>query len=207
MNIQTVKDQKGLYLVNDILSVPKNPLNKDYQEVQQWIANGGIVEQEDLLQEAKNKKLAELKNVRDLTNILPIDTLQGYEIINDIKSNNLVKFIFSTSPTGNTATEPNNILFSTNFGCLIDPNYYTQYSCLIIDSDGSKRKGYIAIDNTLAISLMNHYKERSINNIKVCNLIENQIEAATSLQELGEININYNENLTRFLESSTLNLI
>ena len=44
--INSVKLQSDGYLVNGILSVPMSEGNRDYQEVQKWIKNGGVVEPE-----------------------------------------------------------------------------------------------------------------------------------------------------------------
>lgn len=41
MNIITIKDLGNTYLVNDLISVPKDPLNKDYNEVIDWLAIPG----------------------------------------------------------------------------------------------------------------------------------------------------------------------
>lgn len=157
------------------------------------------------LQQAKDNKLAELKKIRDESNILPIDDLQGYEIVDDLKTETLVTFRFLTASTNNTATDPNNLLFKVMLTAASDPSYYLSYSCLIFNKDGSTRKGYVSIDGALANSLANHFSIRSTNNIKVVNNIKKQILAATSLSELGDVDIQYNENLTRFLSSSSLN--
>ncbi len=156
------------------------------------------------LQETKDEKLKELKQVRDKTNILPIDTLQGYEIIDGVKSNTLVGFRFLTEPTGNPVTEPTSILFGTLLAAAANPEFSLTYSGTIINEDNSLRKGYIAINGALAGSIQMHIAARATNNITICNDIEGQIEAASSIEELGNINIQYNDNLTRFLQSSIL---
>ena len=45
MQIQTVKQNKNNYLVNDEVFVPFDEGNKDYQEVQKYIEEGGIVKE------------------------------------------------------------------------------------------------------------------------------------------------------------------
>lgn len=62
MNIVKVKDKNNCFLVNEILSVPKDLGNTDYKEVLKWIENGGIVEPEFTLSEAIFKKLENLDN-------------------------------------------------------------------------------------------------------------------------------------------------
>ena len=62
MQITTVKKQKSGYLVNSSIFVPNDIYNSDYQAIQKWIGNGGIVELEFSLSEAISKKLQELDN-------------------------------------------------------------------------------------------------------------------------------------------------
>ena len=51
--IETVKNMKDAngtltgYFVNGTMSVPLDPANTDYQAVQEWIAEGGVVEPAD----------------------------------------------------------------------------------------------------------------------------------------------------------------
>jgi len=42
--INTVKQQENGWLVNGNMSVPDDKGNRHYQEVQEWIAEGGVVE-------------------------------------------------------------------------------------------------------------------------------------------------------------------
>ena len=41
MDIQTVKDKGEYYLVNDEISIPKAPGNRDYLAIQKWLAEEG----------------------------------------------------------------------------------------------------------------------------------------------------------------------
>lgn len=58
MNIDTVKLQSNGYLVNNTMSVPNDTANSDYQKVQEWIKEGGIVApeftEEELAQQAQD---------------------------------------------------------------------------------------------------------------------------------------------------------
>lgn len=65
MEIAKVKEAQLSYLVNDSFWVPKDQNNRHYQQIQKWIAEGGVVEKEDLLAKAKLKKIAEIKSIRD----------------------------------------------------------------------------------------------------------------------------------------------
>lgn len=69
MQIEKVRQIKSGFIVNDSMSVPNNPANSDYQTIQQWIVDGGIVEPEftdaELLQNAKDKKIGEINTYKD----------------------------------------------------------------------------------------------------------------------------------------------
>lgn len=69
MLIETVKEIQDIYLINSSISVPKDPKNKYFQEVIDWIASGGIVQpeftDEELLQKAKDIKKLEINKQRD----------------------------------------------------------------------------------------------------------------------------------------------
>jgi len=62
MNINTVKDLENSYLVNNVVDVPKNPTNRDYRKVQEWLSiEGNSVLPEYTLSELKDIKIAEIK--------------------------------------------------------------------------------------------------------------------------------------------------
>lgn len=63
MNITTVKQQENGYLVNDSMSVPNSPSNRHYVMVQEWIAEGGVVDPEFTVQELDAKNKAEAKQL------------------------------------------------------------------------------------------------------------------------------------------------
>ena len=66
MQINTIKQKQSGYLVNNSISVPNDSANSDYQAVQEWIAEGGVVEPEFSLDELKIKKIAEVKSAREI---------------------------------------------------------------------------------------------------------------------------------------------
>ncbi len=65
MKIVTVKESEDTYFVNNSISVAKISGAKGYDEVQEWIADGGIIEKEcsdeELLKKLKTKKILKLK--------------------------------------------------------------------------------------------------------------------------------------------------
>ena len=78
MGIQKIKQTKNGYLVNESTFVPNDPYNTDYQAVQEWIAEGGVVEPEFSLDELKIKKIAEVKSAREIFQYTNL-TVGGYE--------------------------------------------------------------------------------------------------------------------------------
>ena len=65
MEILTVKQLENVYLVNENMSVPMMEGNRHYQMVQEYIANGGVVEpefiEEELQMTSINKQIQEAK--------------------------------------------------------------------------------------------------------------------------------------------------
>lgn len=60
--INKVKKSGSGLMVNESFWIPKDEANSDYQAVQKWIADGGIIEPEFDLPELKSRKLLELDN-------------------------------------------------------------------------------------------------------------------------------------------------
>ena len=60
--INTVKIQSNGYLVNGSMSVPNEPSNRHYQDVQEWIANGGGVEPEFTEEEILAQQVSAINN-------------------------------------------------------------------------------------------------------------------------------------------------
>ena len=61
MEIQTVKIQGRGYLVNDIMSVPNDSANREYQLIQAWITEGNTPEPEFTQAELDAMALAKMK--------------------------------------------------------------------------------------------------------------------------------------------------
>lgn len=62
MNIQTVKISGNGYLINEKVYVPSDSKNKDYQEIQEWIANGGVMSPEFTSAEIKQNVILKIKS-------------------------------------------------------------------------------------------------------------------------------------------------
>jgi hypothetical protein len=61
MQITKVKEFKNFFIVNEVISVPKEPENPIYQKVKAWIDEGGTTENEFTLSEIKEKKIIEIE--------------------------------------------------------------------------------------------------------------------------------------------------
>lgn len=149
-----------------------------------------------LLQESKNSKITEIKQKRDQGNIQDMTSHQATELIpaenNTFTEGNLVYFSFRTAPTGNPATEPTAILTNImvkNNNLLsqgLDPIHYLSYSCAILEEENI-RKGYIKLDFELVKEIVSHMERRNSANIRHCNELEAQVEAATTIEEINNI--------------------
>jgi hypothetical protein len=65
MIIKTVKELANQYAVNVNTTVPKDPENTEFKEIQKWILDGGIVEEQDFLSEKKLSKKEAINAQRD----------------------------------------------------------------------------------------------------------------------------------------------
>ena len=64
MNIETVKvNQEGGYLVNGTMNVPLAEGNRHYQMIQEWIAEGGIVEPYETAEEIQAREVREANTI------------------------------------------------------------------------------------------------------------------------------------------------
>jgi hypothetical protein len=100
MFIETVKQTQNGYLINNSTFVPNDPSNTDYQAVEEWIAEGGVVEPEFSLNELKIKKIAEVKSARKIFQYTNL-TVGGYEF----KSTQDAKLLFFSKVNGLASTD------------------------------------------------------------------------------------------------------
>jgi hypothetical protein len=181
MQILSAKEFKETYLVNGETIVPKNPDNSDYKKIQQWISNGGVVEQEDLLAKARLEKIAKIKFIRDQKNIEPISDYQGFII--DAEGNLTEQesyFVFYTNRhQTNPASDPDSIISRVlDLGAI---PYFTK------NPDGNPIT--IQLTTELVTSLRQRITERNNNNYKLSSLIEAEINSAQSQEEIEAINL------------------
>jgi len=90
MNIEIVKELQNSYLINNSITVPKDPSNSEYNRIQEWIAEGNTPEpeftSEELLQNAKDSKTAEIEKLKSIELYKHIDYL-GTKFVSSEKAN------------------------------------------------------------------------------------------------------------------------
>lgn len=145
------------------------------------------------LEQAKEKRIEELKKNREAYLISDYVSHQAIELVEDengeFSEGNLVYFAFQAKPTGNPASEPNSILLGAVLMGSANPSHYLRYSCTIIEQEN--RKGYVKIDASTAAQLIGHIQERNINGIKLTNDREKLINEASSIEEVNSIEITF----------------
>ena len=181
MQIQKVKEQEKIYLVNDSIAVPKNSDNADYQRIQKWIAEGGIAEKEDQLPELKLQKISQIKLIRDQKNTEPLTDYKAFLIDDEgNKTNQESYFVFYTNRhQTNPASDPESIISrARELGSM---PYFTK------DLEGKK----ITVELTaeIAVLLKQRIFERNDNNYKVSGSIEEAINNTQSIEELQAIQL------------------
>lgn len=181
MQIQKVKEQEKIYLVNDSIAVPKNPDNSDYQRIQKWIAEGGIVEKEDQLPELKLQKISQIKLIRDQKNTEPLTDYKAFLIDDEgNKTDQEAYFVFYTNRhQTNPASDPESIISrARELGSM---PYFTK------DLEG--RKITVELTAEIAALLKQRIFERNDNNYKVSGVVEEEINNAQSIEELQAIQL------------------
>lgn len=181
MIIEKVKEIQNCYIVNDCISVPKNSENSDYQKIQQWIMNGGIVEQEDFLAKAKLKKISEIKSIRDQKNIEPITDFEAFLFDEDgNKTEQKSYFIFYTNRhQTNPASDPDSIISrALNLSAM---PYFTK------DINGNKIT--IELTSEIAALLRQRIGQRNNDNYKLSSAIEAEINNSTTIEEVEAITL------------------
>lgn len=177
--IDKVKETEQCYIVNACNAVPKNPDNSDYQKIQRWIADGGVVEQEDILAKTKLEKIAKIKSIRDQKNIEPIIDQQAFLVDeNGATTSQQSYFVFYTNRhQTNPASDPEAIISRTI--ALGSMPYFTK------DSEGKQ----ITIELTAEIAtiLRQRISERNDSNYKLSSMVEAEILEAETIEEVEAI--------------------
>ena len=161
------------------------------------VINGKIEEFQkslpELLQQAKIAKLTELKTKFDAELISPHNSHKAEELLVDelqqeTLTNKQVYFLFKTQATGIPVTEPYNLL--TNIRNHVDPNYHLRYFCTIVEND-VQRKGYVKITKKIAEDIQAHMALRGTTSVSKSVDIQSLINAATTIEEVNQIEIQF----------------
>lgn len=159
--------KKSGFVINDSIAVPDDENNSDYQKIQRWIASGGIVEPYDQLEECKESKKQLLRINRDnaLNNSIYSVSVEGSGCDFYLRTSDLAAIQARIDSLPNdTATK--------SWGC----------------ADGRR----VELNKAAFQSL---YRHISVNDETVYNLYAEklqEIEQAETLEELENININFN---------------
>jgi hypothetical protein len=147
----------------------------------------------ELLQQAKDVKLAELKTKLNADLINPNGSHKAEELLVDelqqeIPTNKQVYFLFKTKATGIPVTEPDTLL-----GSIINddnPNYYLPYFCTIVEGDVN-REGFVKITKAVAKSIRSHMTVRATAAVSYLSQIKSSIMKATTIEEVNAIKIQF----------------
>lgn len=158
----------------------------------QAVVNGSIIEEyirpdNELLQIAKDSKIAQIKKNRTEANKKPMISAQANEITYNgdgtfTTTTDLVYFAFRTVTTDDLLTNPANLINACLRGQII------KYSCEILNPS---RKGYVEIDSNVASNIENHLVIRAQHNVIHANDLEDQVNACSTIEEVDNINIDF----------------
>lgn len=180
----------------------------------EWInclnSNGNIKPEEQIhidtynLKKAKDKKLAELKIIRNSSDEAPLRGIQAYEVVldkvfNKTKTNNLVYFHFDTKPVDTPVRNPLAILARVYRKGHDNPNYYLPYKCDIENGDNTTRKGIVALTYDIAQTVENHMEARGSTNSVFKSYYETLINNCSTIEEVEAVNFGLNNNESRLV--------
>jgi len=141
----------------------------------------------ELLQEAKDSKIAQIKANRKEANQKDLTSIQANEITDNddgsfTSTTNLVDFAFRTRSSEDELTSPSNLLNACLRGNTI------RYSCEILNPT---RKGYVEITPAIAGNIETHLIVRGETNVAYANQLEKDINDCTTLEEVNNIDITF----------------
>jgi hypothetical protein len=177
--IEKVKEMEQCYIINDCNAVPKNPDNSDYQKIQRWIDDGGIVEKEDILAKTKLEKIAKIKLIRDQKNIEPITDQKAFLVDENgvtISQESYFVFYINRHQT-NPASDPE----------LIISRAITLGSMPYFTKDNKGEKITVALTAEIAAVLRQRITDRNDSNYRISGALEIEIANAKTIEEVEEI--------------------
>ncbi len=140
-----------------------------------------------LLQEAKNAKIIQIKVNRKESNQKDLILVQAKEITDNgdgsfTTTTDLVNFSFRTRRSGDELTNPSNLINACLRGVTI------RYSCEILNPS---RRGYVEITQAIAENIESHLINRGQNNVYYANTLEDEINNCSTVEEVEAIDINF----------------
>ena len=191
--------------------------NTDYQAIEKYIAEGGIYEKFDWLQDAKEAKLAQLKVNLDNESKKPFNLIGVKQIDKDGKVIGTVNAFYNIQDA-NSLTDSANIIFA---GSIMKIQAFLKLFSVAIGKDFEAIKAQVNAlsDNAATVSIANipyttkddkgneirvllsfqkieeifaHIFTRVATKTNLFNIIEEKIKKATSIEELEKIDINLN---------------
>jgi hypothetical protein len=182
MNIETVKQTKNGYKLNSVSDIPNDSANTDYQAVQEWIANGGIVEPEfndqELFEQAKEAKKHAIEEIYLQENLKPhfFDGL----VLSGLGVGTIKKYRFSLD-------------FQNQKIPALEPDRYLKISCITqiplpyATVDDKNNKIVVRIKPSEALTILKHVVNRFQTNFAIYFIIQTQIENCKKIEDLDKI--------------------
>jgi hypothetical protein len=141
----------------------------------------------ELLQEAKDSKISQIKANRKAANQKDLISIQANEITDNgdgsfTATTNLVDFAFRTKSSEDELTSPSNLLNACLRGNTI------RYSCEILNPT---RKGYVEITPAIAGNIETHLIARGETNVAYANQLEKDVDDCTTIEDINNIDITF----------------
>lgn len=197
--------------------IPADENNTDYQAIKKYIAEGGIYEKFDWLQDAKEAKLAQLKVNLDNESKKPFSLIGVKQIDKDGKVIGTVNAFYNIQDA-NSLTDSANIIFA---GSIMKIQAFLKLFSVAIGKDFEAIKAQVNAlsDNPATVSIANipyttkddkgneirvllsfqkieeifsHVFTRVATKTNLFNIIEEKIKKTNSIEELEKIDINLN---------------
>ena len=211
-----LKELKNGFLKNDSF-IPLDENNSDYQEIKEYIADGGIYEKFDWLADAKEAKIAQLRVNLDNESKKPFSLIGVKQIDKDNKIIGTVNAFYNIQDV-NSLTDSANIIFA---GSIMKIQAFLKLFSVAIgkDFDAIKAQVNALSDNPATVSIANipyttkddkgneirvllsfqkieeifaHIFTRVATKTNLFNIIEEKIKKTNSIEELEKIDINLN---------------
>ncbi len=162
MNILKVKETESSYIINDLMTVPKNSHYNENFSIQEWVSQGGVIEQEDFLAIKKQSKISEVKNACEIFRTSAL-TVGG-----------------KTYKTTDTA--------KLKFWSLVNGSATGDYPIIWLEVDDIS---FVSLSKVQATALYDAFEDQDRSAYQQRGVYLSQIEACTTSEEVQAITINF----------------